>query len=77
MNLGRKMLIIGTIIIGVWIGSTAFMIFIFPSMIMPQHFDENSENMVMSYGVPYMEFIPYSGITLLIAGATYRFWKRK
>ncbi len=78
MNLGRKLLIIGGVLVGFWFSALMQSIFQ-PGMSLFSKIDTDSGTIIEYSGiVPHMELIPLIGFALLIAGATYRFWgKRK
>ena len=78
MNLGHKLLIIGSVLVGFWFSAVMQSIFL-PSMFLSK-IDSVS---VTDYGttieysgiIPHMELIPFIGFVFLITGATYRFWR--
>lgn len=73
MNLGRKLLIIGAIIIGFAYAPILSSIFGYP--LLPRD-SETIGIIAEGYTLP-IQIGTYMGFSLLIAGATYRFWKRK
>lgn len=79
MNLGRKLLIIGGTIVGLSYVPLLLMMFgHYPTMMLMQETSVNSGMFsISSEFVPFIQIFTYSGFALLIAGATYRFWRRK
>jgi len=79
MNLGRKLIIIGGIIVGLSYVPLLLMMFgHYPTFLM-QEIRQNSGtySVVFDELVPFVQIFVYVGFSLLIAGGTYRFWRRK
>ena len=79
MNLGRKLLITGGIMLGFSYSPLPLMIFgVHPSFLKYNALD-NSEifSLVPEWSAPIFQALTLGGVFLLVAGATYRFWRRK
>lgn len=79
MNLGKKMLIIGGIVVGVSYAPIFLLMFgQYPTFLL-QETQENSGTYSVVSGelAPFVQFFTYGGFSLLIAGTTFRFWRRK
>ena len=80
MNFARKLLIIGGVLVGFWFSALMQSIFL-PSMFLSKidSVSVTDSGTIIEYSgiVPHMELIPFIGLALLIAGITYRFWRKK
>jgi len=74
MNLGRKLLIIGLVIVGLAYTPILFSILGYP---LQDQQDSGTISIVAAEYVLPIQISTYGGYSLLVAGATYRFWKRK
>ena len=79
MNLGRKLIIIGGIIVGLSYMPLLLMMFGYYPTFLMQETRQNSGTISLISGelVPFAQVFVYGGFSLLIAGGTYRFWRRK
>ncbi|PIY89493.1 MAG: hypothetical protein COY74_05755 [Nitrosopumilales archaeon CG_4_10_14_0_8_um_filter_34_8] len=79
MNLGRKLLIIGGIIVGLSYMPLLLMMFgYYPTFLMQETWQNSGTHSVVSGElIPFVQIFVYVGFSLLIAGGTYRFWRRK
>ncbi|HEY4680641.1 MAG TPA: hypothetical protein VIH04_05175 [Nitrosarchaeum sp.] len=79
MNLGRKLIIIGGIIMGLSYVPLLLMMFgHYPTFLM-QEIRQNSGTYSVVSGelIPFIQIFVYGGFSLLIAGGTYRFWRKR
>ena len=79
MNLGRKLLVIGGVIVG--LSYTPLLLIMFghyPTFLM-QETQQNSGTYSVVSGelAPFVQIFVYGGFSLLIAGGTCKFWRRK
>ena len=80
MNFGRKLLIIGGVLVGFWFSVLMESIFLHSmlfSKIDSVSVTDSGTTIEYSGIVPHMELIPLIGFALLITGATYRFWRKQ
>ena len=79
MNNGRKLLIIGGIMLAISYSPVPLLIFGgHPSFLKYDALD-NSEifSLIPEWAVPFVQFTTLGGFALLITGGTYRFWRKK
>lgn len=79
MNLGRYMMIIGGIIVAISYIPLPLLYFgMYPEFMMVESKEGSDTHSLVPYEIaPIIKIFTYGGIGLLIAGITYRFWRRK
>jgi len=78
MNLGRKMLIIGAIMFSISYAPLPILYFgMFSPFMIETPEGSGTISLIPSWAVPFVQIFTYGGFSLLIAGGTYRFWRRK
>ena len=79
MNKGRKLLIIGGIMLAFSYSPIPLLIFDVHLSFLKYDALDNSGiiSIIPEWARPFVQFTTLGGLSLLIAGGTYRFWRRK